>query len=97
MSTIQVSQSHDMDREQARAKLGSFEEMMGKYGVKLEWDGDEAVIKGFGVSGDVRVTDGTVEILLKLSMMAKAAGVDPERLKGSVSRRLAAAFAPAED
>jgi len=94
MSTIEVKQDHQLPRDEARACLGSLEEMMGKYGVKLDWDGDNAEIKGFGVSGDVNVLDDCVEVVLKLSMMAKAAGVDPERLEGSITRRLAAAFGP---
>ena len=94
MSTIQVNQAHTLDRADARDRLGSLEEMMDKYGVKLDWDGDNADIKGFGVSGSVSVMDDAVEVVLTLSMMAKAAGVDPERLEGSITRRLVAAFAP---
>ena len=92
MSKIEVSQSHTMSRQQARDNLISLEEMMGKYGVSLDWKGDCAAIKGFGVSGDVNVQDDCVEVVLKLGMVAKAAGVDPDRLKGSIAKRLAAAF-----
>lgn len=97
MSTIEVKQDHQLPRDEARACLGSLEEMMGKYGVLLDWDGDNAEIKGFGVSGEVNVLDDCVEVVLKLSMIAKAAGVDPERLEGSITRRLAAAFGPDDD
>ena len=92
LSTIRVKQSHNFDRARARECFSSFEEMMGKYGVKLEWSGDKAAIKGFGVSGDVQVQDDCVLVVLKLGMMAKAAGVDPKRLEGSITRRLEAAF-----
>ena len=96
MSTIRVKQPHNYGRERARACFGSFEEMMGKYGVKLDWNGDNATIKGFGVSGDVSVKDDCVEVVIKLGMMAKAAGVDPKRLEGSITRRLVAAFTEEE-
>ncbi len=92
MSKIEVNQSHTVSRKQARANLDTLEEMMGKYGVSLDWKEDCAVIKGFGVSGDINVLDDCVEVVVKLGMMAKAAGVDPDRLKGSITKRLAAAF-----
>ena len=96
LSTIRLKQPHNFSRERARQCFGSFGEMMGKYGVKLDWNGDRATIKGFGVSGDVSVMDDCVEVVLKLGMIAKAAGVDPKRLEASITRRLAAAFAPDE-
>ena len=92
MSKIEVNQSHTLSREEARENLVSLEEMMGKYGVSLDWKGDCAAIKGFGVSGDVSIQDECVEIVVKLGMVAKAAGVDPDRLKGSIVKRLATAF-----
>jgi putative polyhydroxyalkanoate system protein len=97
MSTITVNQAHEFSRARARECLGSLEEMMGKYGATLDWEGDEATIKGFGVSGGVTVMDDCVEVVLILGMMAKAAGVDPERLEGSITRRLATAFGPEDD
>ena len=92
MSTIRVRQPHQYDRAKAKDSFGSFEEMMGKYGVKLKWKGDQAAIKGMGVSGDVQILDDAVTVTIKLGMMAKAAGVDAKRLEGSITRRLAAAF-----
>ena len=93
MSTIRVVQPHQQDRQQAKQSFGSFEEMMGKYGVKLKWKGDKASIKGLGVSGDVDVSDQAITVTLKLGMMAKAAGVDATRLEASIRKRLTAAFA----
>jgi len=92
MSTIRVSHPHGSSRSDARAKLLSFEEMMGKFGVALEWTGDTAQIKGLGVSGQVSVDDEQVEITLKLGMMAKAAGVDPARLQRTIARRMVETF-----
>ena len=64
----------------------------GKFRVRLAWEGDNAVIKGIGVSGDVRVMDDHVELVLKLGLAARAAGVDPKRLEKAITRRLAEAF-----
>lgn len=93
MSTIRVVQPHQKDSQSAKQSFGSFEEMMGKYGVKLKWSGNKAAIKGLGVSGDVAISDQAVTVTLKLGMMAKAAGVDATRLEASIRKRLNAAFA----
>ena len=92
MSTIKVSQAHSYPRSEARAKLGVFEQMLGKFGVSLAWKGDRAKIKGTGVSGQITVDDTSVNVELKLGMLAKAVGVDGERLRGSIARRLKAAL-----
>lgn len=92
MSTIKVSHPHTLSRADARSKLGVFEQMLGKYGVKLAWSGDKAKIKGTGVSGEVVVEDKAVQVVLKLGMLAKAVGVDGERLRGSITKRLTSAF-----
>lgn len=96
MSTIQVRHEHNLTREEARERINAFEEMLTKFGASLEWDGDTAEVKGFGVTGSALIDDGFVEVTLKLGMIAKTLGVDPERLEGSIAKRLAAAFADAE-
>jgi putative polyhydroxyalkanoate system protein len=92
MSKISVRQPHSVGRAQARDKLGGFTEMLSKYGVKLKWAGDQATIKGMGVSGQLAVNDADVQVDLKLGMMARAAGVDPKRLEASIAKRLSSAF-----
>ena len=92
MSTVKVTQPHSLSTAEAKGKLGSFEEMLSKYGVKLAWAGDQAEIKGFGVSGDVKVRADSVQVAVKLGMMAKAAGVDPGKLEKSIEKRLLAAL-----
>lgn len=91
---IKVSQPHSFSVDEAKSRLGAFEEMLGKYGVKLAWKGNRAEIKGFGVSGGVDVSATAVEVAVKLGMMAKAAGVDPDRLTQSIEKRLKAALGP---
>ncbi len=92
MSDVVVTQAHNLGVAGAREKVGAFEEMMKKYGVKAEWNGSRAELKGTGVSGDIVVTDTQVKITIKLGMMARAIGVDGDRLKASIEKRLGPAL-----
>jgi len=97
MGTISIRQQHNLGQETAQGRLQGFEEQMTKYGASLEWKGNRAEVKGMGVSGFALVTDDVVEITLKLGMIAKAVGVDEERLQSSLQRRLGLALAETEE
>jgi len=90
MGTINIRQEHSLSVDEARNRLASFESQMSQFGAKLVWKGSRAEVSGLGVSGSAVITEGLVELTLKLGMLARAAGVDEDRLKGSISRRLAA-------
>lgn len=92
MSTIRVQQPHALDPETARARLADFEADLAKRGAKLVWSGDRAEVKGTGVSGHVDVTATSVDVEVKLGMIAKAAGVKADKLEASIAKRLAAAL-----
>ncbi|MCK6527646.1 polyhydroxyalkanoic acid system family protein [Myxococcota bacterium] len=92
MSTIRLTQKHDLPPEEALKVFERFEGEISKYGVKLSWVGLRAEVKGMGVSGDAEVRPGEVALTLKLGMLAKAAGVDPARLEASLAKRFKAAF-----
>ncbi len=92
MSEVRVVQAHTIGADEAVKRLDSFEAMVSKFMVSLKWSGHNAKVKGPGVSGQINVTDTSVTIQLKLGMMARVAGVDAERLQGSISRRVAEAF-----
>ncbi|MEE2786288.1 MAG: polyhydroxyalkanoic acid system family protein [Myxococcota bacterium] len=92
MAQIKVSEAHGTEPENAIQLIASFEEMMGKYGVKVKWKGHQGDIKGMGVSGHITVDSANVTVTLKLGMMARAAGVDAKRLEASIRKRLVAAF-----
>lgn len=92
MAQIKVVEAHTLGAREAQAKLAVFEEMLTKYAVKTKWRGNHADIKGMGVSGTIDVTDSEATIVVKLGMMARAAGVDPARLEGSIRKRVKAAF-----
>ncbi len=93
MAEVRVSQAHSLSPDEAVRRIGSFEEMMAKYGVKAKWRGHAAQLKGMGVTGSIDITDSAATVVVKLGMMARAAGVDPARLEGSIRKRLKAAFA----
>ena len=96
MSDVRVSQPHNGPPDEARKKVQGFEEMLQKYGVSAAWSGNQATLKGTGVSGSISVLPRSVDIVVKLGMMARAFGVDPVRLEASIKKRLQAAFeAPA--
>lgn len=92
MSEIRVSQPHNVSAEEARKKVQEFESMVQKYGVSSSWSGNEATLKGTGVSGSIKIAPRSVDVVVKLGMMAKAFGVDPAKLKSSIEKRLKAAF-----
>lgn len=93
MADVRVTQTHDnLSLDDARQKLTGFEDMMKKYNVAAKWSGSHADLKGTGVKGSIDVTGSDVTVELKLGMLAKAAGIDPNRLSNSIARRLKEAF-----
>ena len=92
MAKVNVREPHTLEIDEAKRRVSVFEDMLSKFGVKLNWSGHSASFKGFGVSGSIDVTASDATVMIKLGMMAKAAGVDAKRLEGSVSRRLREAF-----
>ena len=92
MTDVRITQNHTVSLDEAKQKLSSFEDMMKKYGVSAKWSGRHADLKGTGVKGAIDVTDTGVTVELKLGMLAKAAGIDPDRLQKSIGRRLKEAF-----
>ena len=75
MSDVNVSEGHSLSIEDVKSRLAAFEQDISKYGMKLDWSGDEAKLKGVGASGGVRVIASDVTVTVKLGMMAKAAAI----------------------
>ena len=89
MSKIVVREAHSLPIAEAKNRVGAFDDYLKKYGAKLDWKSETlADIKGMGISGDIKLGDDSVTVTIKLGMMAKAVGVDPVKLEGSVRRRL---------
>lgn len=94
MSTVVVKQAHSLTPEEAKARLKPFEEeLSSKYMLKLDWSGNKAELKGAAASGGIDVGASEVVVTVKLGMMAKMAGVKPDKLEASLKKRLDAALA----
>lgn len=92
MAEINITEPHALGAAEAKKKIADFEEMMGKYGVKANWSGNKATLKGMAAKGSIDISDTAATIVIKLGMMAKAAGVDANKLEASIRKRLKAAF-----
>ena len=92
MAEIRVIENHALSPSDAIGCVSGFEDMLTKYGVKTKWKGHSAQLKGMAVSGSIDVTSSSVTVVVKLGMMARAAGVDPARLEKSIRKRLKAAL-----
>ena len=93
MSTITVKEGHGLASDEVKSRLGQFEQDIAKYGMKLNWNGDSAKIDGTGASGEIKVAPADVTVIVKLGMMAKMAGIKPDKLEASMRKRLQAALA----
>ena len=91
MSTVTVIEAHSKSPDDIKSGLSQFEEMFSKYMVKIEWSGHRASLSG-PVSGIIDIRSSELEVKIKLGMMAKMAGIDPQRLEGSIRKRLRAAL-----
>lgn len=92
MSTVTVNERHELGIEGAKKALSQFEGDIAKYGIKIVWAGAQAELKGTGASGDVKVTENSVTVVVKLGLVAKMAGVQPEKLQASIEKRLRSAL-----
>lgn len=91
MSTIKVVEPHNKNANDIKTGLSQFEEMFSKYMVKIVWNGHRASLNG-PVSGSIDIRPHELEVTIKLGMMAKMAGIDPQRLEGSIRKRLRTAL-----
>jgi putative polyhydroxyalkanoate system protein len=72
MTTINLEQSHSLGLEGARTRVeGLVPTLVDKYGVKVDWRGDNAHFAGKGFSGVLQVRADTVAIDLKLGLLAR--------------------------
>ena len=93
MPEIRVVEPHQLSVEEARQRLGGFEEMLAKYRVRLDWQGDRGKLGGVpGVGGDVHVRPNEVEVNVSLSRMVTMMGLDPKKLEATIKRRLGEAL-----
>ena len=93
MANVVVERAHSLSADEARKKLEPFEADIAKFGIKPEWKGNAAKLKGTGLSGEIRIEASKVVVELKLGMLAKAAGIKADKVKASIEKRLNAALA----
>ncbi len=91
MSILVLRHDHDLSYDAARQRVALFERKLTEYGVTITWRGKTGDIAGTGFSGTVELSDGFVEIRIKLGFLARRV-VDVPRLEGAISKRLALAF-----
>lgn len=72
MATITMEQNHQLGLDGARERVrGLIPTLVNKYGVKVDWRGDDAHFSGKGFSGVLRVKADRVAIDLKLGLLAR--------------------------
>ena len=99
MTEIRVLEEHALGREEARDRLRKFEEALERYRFKVDWQEFRGELLGTGASGHVDVQEESVEIFVKLGVMAKLAlassGNSPEKVEEWLRRKLAQILAGA--
>ncbi len=72
MANISMEQKHDLGLDGARDRVrGLVPTLIDKYGVEVNWRGDDAHFSGRGFSGVLRVMADRVAIELKLGLLAR--------------------------
>ncbi len=92
MAEVRVVEEHNTDPDTAITRIADFEDMLKKFRVTPVWKGKHAKLKGTGVSGSIDIDATAVTVVVKLGMLARAAGIDPVRLEGSIRKRLRKVF-----
>ena len=93
MPEIRVVEPHQLTVPEVRQRLGGFEELLAKYRVRLDWNGDQGKLAGVpGVGGQVNVRPAEVEVHVTLSRMVTMMGLDPKKLEATIRRKLGEAL-----
>ena len=72
MAHIDIQKDHDLGTDAAREKVTTIEpKLKEKFGVTLAWRGNEADVKGTGVSGLVRIEAQRLSLKLTLGLMLR--------------------------
>ncbi len=91
MSDIKIEKHHSLGRDEAHRRVVEMApKLRDKYGVKLDWQGDKAQLKGSGVSGHIDIDDSKVEVQLKLGLLLRPmSGKIREAIERQIDRALA--------
>ena len=70
MATIRVKREHHMDHDAVRNEVQNLAEKLSKeLSAKYNWEGDRLVFKRSGASGHIDISEGEVDIEIKLNMV----------------------------
>lgn len=87
---VKVSEPHSLSIDEAKARVLAFESFLAEKGVKATWKGNHAKIKGpVGVSGSIDVNASSVDVEVKIPMLARAV-INEDKLSASIRKRLRA-------
>lgn len=81
MATIRIKHPHNLGMSAAVAAARQGEELLARYGVKLAWNGNQASVKGSGLSGSMDIGEKDIQIALELGLLLSAAS-------GAIENRL---------
>ncbi len=90
MSEIKIERAHGLGQSEAQRRVTELEpKLKDKYGVKLDWKGSQAQVKGTGVSGTLNVHNDKVAIDIKLGLLLRPmAGKIREALERQIDKAL---------
>ena len=81
MADIEIQRDNPFSKDDALTRIQTMtQKLQDKIGVKVAWSGDQAKFSG-PVKGEIRVSDATINIEVKLGLAAKL-------LKGKISEKI---------
>jgi len=70
MATIHIKRQHHLDNATVRKEIQNLADKLSKdLSAKYNWEGDRLVFKRSGANGHIEISDGEVDIEIKLNMM----------------------------
>jgi putative polyhydroxyalkanoate system protein len=85
MSSISIRRPHSLSHQQAVDVANQVAvELAGKYGIQTSWSGKSLLVKGSGLSGELKLAPKQLELDIKLGMVLSmfrdkiAAGIEAE-------------------
>lgn len=96
---IRILERHALPIPTLESRLASFSELLGKYGIRLDWQpagpSRRAPLRGVpGIGGHIEIRPSEIEILVQISRMITMMGLDPTRLESTIRRHLGDALRP---
>lgn len=86
MATIDVTRRHGLGHERAREIVeGIGQDLVRKYAVQTQWQGDTLLIRRGGIEGRIEVGDGSVRMHAQLGLVVGM-------LKGTIEQEIQRQF-----